>query len=112
MTKALIIDDSMHRVKSQLRVSRLCTDTTTRNLFPVHPDLERSREDCRKVSLLKEIGQGRDIAIVCLYLVVNALYGINNECVGWIRVNMWLMLYTVSTMNVSGGYELTRGYNH
>ena len=65
MTKASTIDDSMYRVKSQLRVSRLCTHTTTRNIFPVHPDLGRSREDRRRVSLLTEIGQ-RDISIVCL----------------------------------------------
>lgn len=94
MTKALAIDEAVHHVRVNCICPGAIQTPLLESIFAASPDPEKSREDCRKGSLSKEIGQARDVAMACLYLAADAPF------------------VTGSTMNVSGGFELTCGYSH
>lgn len=91
MTKALAVDEAEHRVRVNSVSPGNIRTPLLDYMCSLEPDPEKALKDCDNTQILGNIGEGRDIAMACLYLAADAPF------------------VTGTNLNVSGGAEVGFG---
>ncbi|CAG2210736.1 CBR1 [Mytilus edulis] len=89
MTKALAVDEAEHHVRVNSVSPGNIRTPLLDYMCSLEPDPKKALKDCDNTQILGNIGEGRDVAMACLYLAADAPF------------------VTGTNLNVSGGAEVT-----